>query len=174
MTPTRGIAALKVKSYKIALEHKVPEEAAQLFLLERYKYILKQKQDLNERTFKISAVYQATIVLVCSAQYKILLDIQKADISYENGKSFSWACFAILCTASAYYLALIIGGLLAWLKYRRDEASIEEKVFGSGRAAPSVRDFMRWYESYLLTAAIAAPIGYLILLSEIFPNVAFG
>ncbi|WHU02596.1 hypothetical protein [Sphingomonas sp. NIBR02145] len=127
------------------------------FLLERYKYILSQKRDLNDRTFKIASVFQALVLVIASGQYKILLDISSKSISADRGIAVSWTIFLFLCLASVCYITLLVGGLYSWLKYRSDEAKIELLVFGNPRPNPTILDCFRWYETYLILAGILAP-----------------
>ena len=56
--------------------------------------------------------------------------------------------------------ALIIGGVLAWLGYRKDENDIELIVVGVSRGHPRLRDAYKWYESYILLAGALAMGGY--------------
>jgi len=153
---------------------KLIDTPAKDFLIERYKYILGQKKDLNERSFKIASVFQALLLLVASGQYKVVLDLEGGSIGADRGILVSWAMFAFVCIATACYLSLLLGGLFAWIKYRGDEATIEADVFGAARSPPRVKDCLRWYETYLIVAGLAAPLVHFIFLRYLVCTFALG
>ena len=142
------------------------------FLLERYKYILNQKKDLNERSFKVASVYQATILAIAAAQYRVITDVQDGKVFILSGSVLSWSLFGLMCLASAFFIVLLIGGIASWLKYRKDEGEIEIKMFGLARPIPKTIDYLRWYETYLVAAGIVVPLVYFVLLYEVI-DVAF-
>jgi hypothetical protein len=128
-------------------------------LLEKYKYILSRKQALNEATFKIAAIYQALILGLAVAQYNILSEYQNKKISAELS-FFSSACLMVIFMAITFLiLCLLIGGVYAWLKYRKDESEIEFKTLGTLRASITFKNIFAWYETYL--ALIVLLIGCL-------------
>jgi len=134
------------------------------FTLERYKYVLGQKKDLNEKSFKLATVYQAAVILACGATYKVVCDARSGVVTAQEGLAFEWAIFGIMTLASLFFALLIAGGLLSWLKYRRDEADIEFAVTGTCRPAPGRSDILRWYETYLIIGAVAVPLIHLSIL----------
>jgi hypothetical protein len=144
------------------------------FLLERYKYILDQKKNLNERTFKLAAVFQAAVIIIASAQYKIVTDIQSGEIDFRTGTAFCWSLLGVSFISAICFVALILGGLFSWLKYRSDEQKVEVKVFGVSRSAPALRDCFRWYETYLITMAVMFPVAHYILIYYVIGKALYG
>lgn len=74
------------------------------------------------------------------------------------------ACFTIL---------MLIMGTLNWLDYRREEVELTDAVVGRGfRRLPQVRNWYRWYESYVilfvaLSVVLAGALAYGLLLPRI-------
>ena len=79
------------------------------FILEKYKYVLSRKRDLNDATFKIVAMYQAGLALLVSGQFAILA----ATVSFHLEKSVARAAaltlFALMCILTMSSL-LLLGG----------------------------------------------------------------
>jgi hypothetical protein len=122
------------------------------FLIERYKYVLAQKQELNKTSFKVIGIYQALIVAIAAVDFQIVKESFNKNVSVAACKvgvvilSIASIFIAVMC------IALLISGLKSWIKYRSDESEIELSVFGRSRPNPKWRDALRWYETYLILA----------------------
>jgi hypothetical protein len=138
-----------------------------LILLERYKYIIDQKKRLNDATFKIAAFYQAVTLVIFGAQFKILETAQKQEISDDLARLGSWGLFWSSVGLTFVSLLLMIGGVGAWLDYRREEALMETEFAGLSRKAPSLKALLRWYETYISFTMIAVIIAYYVALTTI-------
>jgi hypothetical protein len=125
------------------------------FKLERYKYILARKQSLNEATFKITAIYQVAIAALGLAQYNIIVMLKSDAISFEVASLSSLCLIFMLSILTVLILALLMGGILAWLKYRDDEKEIETEVFGTARTAVKLSSIFSWYETYIAITVLA-------------------
>lgn len=142
-------------------------------VVERYKYILDQKRDLNERTFKIVAIYQAVVLAIAVGQFQVSSDTARTSLKPETAIVATWSLFAIFAFISVFSAVLIIGGIAAWLNYRRDEANIEIDVLGCSRPAPRFRDAFKWYETYILLAfASGMALYYFVVVNYIVPTIA--
>lgn len=130
------------------------ETAKEAVLLERYKYILDQKKNLNERTFKIASVYQVLVLAIVTGQFSIVSDERSGRLDQQIAIDASWGLFILLAIVTFILFALIIGGILAWLGYRKDEIDIEMLVRGVSRNEPKLRDIFKWYETYILLAGM--------------------
>jgi len=124
------------------------------FILERYKYVLERKHSLNEATFKITAIYQAIIVALGLAQFNVISMLNSKKITLDLAKLSSQCLLFMLAILTALILALLIGGIYSWLKYRADEKELEEKVLGTSREATKFRNILSWYETYIALTVI--------------------
>jgi hypothetical protein len=124
------------------------------FKLEKYKYILARKQSLNEATFKITAIYQVAIAALGLAQYNIIAMLKADSITFEVASLSSLCLILMLTILTILIVALLIGGILAWLKYRRDESDIEQGVFGKSRSPVKLKSIFTWYETYIVITVI--------------------
>ena len=138
--------------------------------LERYKYVLEQKKGLNERTFKIVTIYQAIVLALAGAQFKIMAELADNKLDSALASDATWILFGIFVFISTTTVALLGGGLAAWMGYKRDEASIISYSIGNDDNMPFIKKIFRWYETYLILAIVAGVILYLIALFNcIFP-----
>jgi uncharacterized iron-regulated membrane protein len=119
------------------------------FLLERYKYILARKQALNEATFKIAAIYQAVLLALGLAQFNVIAMLNAKSISLEIAKFASLSIQIMLVTLTVLILSLLVGGILSWLKYRKDEGNIDLAIMGVSRMPVKLSSALRWYETYI-------------------------
>ena len=124
------------------------------FKLEKYKYILARKQSLNEATFKIAAIYQVAIAALGLAQYNIIAMLKASSITLEVASLSSLCLIVMLAILTVLIAALLIGGILAWLKYRYDEGEIERDVFGKSRAPVKLASIFTWYETYIILTVV--------------------
>jgi hypothetical protein len=126
--------------------------------IERYKYVLSQKQKLNDNTFKILALYQALCIALVSGIYVVYTAIEKDEISSRDGAGFLWAIVGLFELVSVFTIMGLAAGIRAWVGYRTDEIEIEA---GSGlepRAKPSIRSVFGWYETYFILFVMVAAL----------------
>jgi hypothetical protein len=152
---------LKRKGKKFMAELSLSEKLIE----ERFRYILRQKEKLNESTFKIASFYQVVFFgLIAGGGYLLeAAKSEKLDAYQVKSLGFLGAAFGVL--VSIICILLITSGVLSWLKYRREEHEIELEVHGSTRPAPTGKDVLRWHETYVVIAMVAMTtfliIGYL-------------
>lgn len=140
------------------------------FLLERYRYILAQKQNLNESTFKVSAVYQALLGAVGIAQFNICQAFFEKKMAANISLVFSSATLIFFLLSSVFVLVLMVSGVRSWIGYRQEEAQIESQVFKKSRALPKVKNLLFWYETYIIFFIVVLSIfAVLLYLYYIFP-----
>lgn len=128
------------------------------FLLERYKYVLEQKRALNSTTFKIATIYQALMLAVCTAAYTVEKQALAADLPIVLAEGSLKILGVAAVVIGMFACLMILSGLNAWLKYRRDESDIEGQVYGQSRRPPSWYDAIRWYETYLLLTILVVTV----------------
>jgi len=130
------------------------------FLLERYKFILAQKQTLNRNTFVAISIYQASFALIVYAQFTVLTRFYEGSVSAHLAATGSALLLGFLFILSFFLIALIAGGIASWLNYRSDEADIEREMFGRSRRPATLSDAFKWYESYVLLAILFLFVTY--------------
>ncbi|MFK3681005.1 hypothetical protein [Pseudomonas sp. NPDC088890] len=120
-------------------------------VLEKYKYVLSQKQALNEATFKIITVYQALVLALFAGQFAVVM-ATKDKLPVESGLYASWVLLALFVMISLLVLALLVGGVFSWLSYRQDESELASKykVAVAAKKPVAWADVLRWYETYLV------------------------
>jgi hypothetical protein len=146
---------------------------SETLLIERYKYVLSQKKSLNETTFKVAAFFQAVMLVVLGAQFRIIELAQKNEIAADLARIGSWGLFWATCGLAAVALLLLIGGIASWFDYRREESCLEEQFGIKVRKPPSFRSFFRWYETYIgLMFVVVALVYFCALQYVILPTLA--
>ena len=142
------------------------------FALEKYKYVLARKQDLNDATFKIAAMYQALIIGVGVAQYSVLKSFYAQEISSSLAKQASLSLMGMLLLTSLLIISLLVGGVFSWLKYRGDESTLANEFLGKSKDNIKLVSIFSWYETYLVLVvflvAVVSVIGYWNILFPIF------
>lgn len=133
-------------------------EFQKTYLIERYKYILSRKGQLNEATFKIVSLYQVVVFAFALSFFKIYSCYKDGLLSLDVGYFFCLALIVLYVAFTILILALLIGGVFAWLKYRRDENEIQSLIDGSTRADISFKNVFAWYEFYVTLFIIAVCI----------------
>ena len=149
------------------------ENRIDVFLLERYKYVLSQKQGLNGATLQIITIYQTGLALVVSGQFAIVAAVVAAKLDPGVARAGSFALFGLMSVLSTFSLLLLVSGVGAWLGYRREEAQIEREVFNVSRPAPNLKSAITWYETYFGIAIIAIYISYVaVLFCAVLPSIS--
>lgn len=118
------------------------------FLLERYKYVLMRKNDLNDKTFKIVAFYQALLLSVGAAFYTVNTNIHQLSLSV----MYSTSLIGLLTISTVFLLLLLLGGIFSWVNSRNHESEILLSVFGIERERIKKRHVLFWYETYIIIA----------------------
>ncbi|WP_295191123.1 hypothetical protein [uncultured Brevundimonas sp.] len=125
------------------------------FLIERYKFILEQKRQLNANTFKVVAIFQALSLAIIGAVVALVTQLGEGKVDVHLAVYAARFCAGLMAAVGVFAALVIVSGLSAWINYRADEAQVEAEVFGSARAQPSWRDAPKWYETYILLAIFA-------------------
>lgn len=126
----------------------------ELFLLEKYKYILSRKNSLNDKTFKIIAFYQVVVFSLFVSFYSVFTSFKKGAYDYDLALMFSNCIFFFFVVLSLYVTFMLISGVKSWLKYRGDEDEINNVVFGKSRDKIKFINFLFWYETYIIISVI--------------------
>lgn len=140
--------------------------------LEKYKYILDQKKNLNAATFKIASVYQVLLLAILTGQFSIVWDVASGSLDKILGIQSTWGLFALTIIITLIMIFLILGGIFSWINYRRDEYDLEVSLGMQPKEMPKISHCIRWYESYVVLSGIVAVFIYFfsiqtIILSDI-------
>jgi len=133
------------------------------FALERYRYVLEQKRELNKATFGIVAIYQAGLGLVAAGELAIRGALSKGELKPNDAQVMLDGVFWLLIAVTVFSLLLLFGGIAAWLGCRRDEAHFEDRFLGGARSQPKLRNVFGWYETYFVIAIVVITSGYYVL-----------
>ena len=130
------------------------------FALERYRYVLEQKRELNKTTFLLVAIYQAGLALVAGANLAVRTALSKRELTDVAAEVLLKGSAWLLLAVTGFALVMLVSGVLSWLGCRREEAAIEAVYLGVARPLPTMRSALAWYETYIAIAMIAITSGY--------------
>lgn len=129
------------------------------FKLERYKYILQQLNALNENAHKYLALYQTLATAIIGGSVLVFVSWKQLKIDAEVARVGIRGLLWLLVALTAFVVISIVSGLFSWFDYRREEIELLKKEIGSGfRHPPSLKNFWRWSETYLLLFLLVAMI----------------
>ena len=147
-------------------EVQVPYEEAPAIVLERYKYILNQIHVMNENVYRFFAIFQALATAMVTAALGLFVGYSKWGISADTARTGVRGVLVLTTAVAAFTVLMVVVGVLSWLDYRREECELTEKYFVAGfRTRPRLRNFYRWYETYIVVFIVAIT-GVLWILGE--------
>ncbi len=121
------------------------------FALERYKYILQQINAANENVYRFLAVYQTLAVAIVGGGLALFVGYRKWHIATSVAKTGIIGLMWLATVVAGCAVLLIVVGVLNWLDYRREECELTDVAVRPGfRKPPQVRNFYRWYETYIV------------------------
>lgn len=123
-------------------------------IAERYKYILAQKQALNDKTFKIASFYQAFTIIIASGQFEIVRSFRKGEIDATFSVTSSWCLLSISVLVSIISLAMMIGGICAWRSYGIEEENLLSSSPSQLKKPSLLYRSLSWYETYIILAIL--------------------
>lgn len=134
-------------------------EAYREFSLERYKYILQQVHATNENIYKFLTIYQALASTTVGAAVALFVGYKRWDLSPSIARTGVLGLIALETIIAIFTIMMILIGILTWLDYRTEECDLTDDIVGIGfRKRPNVRNFFRWYETYILAFITASTI----------------
>lgn len=133
------------------------ERAVHDFSLERYKYILQQIHTSNENTYKFLAIYQALATTTVGAALVLFVNYHRWGIDPATVRTGVLGLMLLETIIAVFTALLIFIGILTWLDYRVEECELTDRVVHPGfRKAPRIRNFFRWYETYIVLFILAS------------------
>lgn len=133
------------------------------FALERYKYILQEIRSQNENFHKHLTLFQALATVLVGAGISLFVGWQSLKITAEVARAGIRSLLSLLVILMIFIVASIIAGICSWFDYRKEEVELLDKVVPHNfRKKPTLKNFWRWQETYLLlfTVAVVAAIYY--------------
>jgi hypothetical protein len=129
------------------------------FMLERYKYILQQINNVNENVYKFLAIYQTLATAVVGGALALFVGYRRWDISAPVARSGIVGLMWLTTVIAIFAAMLIVIGVGSWLDYRREECELTDAAVRPGfRKSPRLRNFYRWYETYIIVFIVASII----------------
>lgn len=127
-------------------------EFTQQARIERYKFVLLELARLSENTHKHTRYLLAIFPAFASA----VIALKFGDKGLESNTKlfFSHIAIGFLCVftlASLFIVASVLADIASWIDYRKEEVALVNMMGGDFRKVPEIKNFWRWYETYLIT-----------------------
>ncbi|MBL1241431.1 MAG: hypothetical protein COB13_006250 [OCS116 cluster bacterium] len=128
---------------------------AEIYLVERYKYILQEIAALNARTPKYLLLFQSLTTAIFGGGVAVFLGWKNLNISFEIAQIGIEGLLWLFTILAFFVIVSIVVGMVAWMDYRQEEVELLEMVVKIDfRKAPKWRNFWRWSETYLILIII--------------------
>jgi len=139
-------------------------DAAKEILVERYRYILSQIKAVNDNVYRFLAIYQTLATAVVGVGIALFVNYRNWHISAETTRLGLTGAMLVVTVIAAFTVLLILIGIWAWLDYRNEECDVADKaVYPGFRSRPRIRNFFRWYETYIVLFIVATVLAMWIL-----------
>lgn len=127
-----------------------PDKAAE-FKLEHYKYMLQQRQALNEHLHKYLALFQTLITAIAGGGVAIFIGWKElkieAAVARVSVKGLLWLTIIL----TVFVIASILSTILAWYANRQEEIKLlHQEVSTDYGKPPNWKNFWRWHETYFI------------------------
>ncbi|MEV0938161.1 hypothetical protein ACIBMX_41350 [Streptomyces phaeochromogenes] len=138
------------------------------FALERYRYLLQQIHAVNENLHRFLTIYQTLATSLVAAVLALFVGYREWGVDTATARGGVIGLLVLTTVVAAFTATLIVIGALAWLDYRNEECDLTDEMVAPGfRKRPRTRNFLRWYETYVL-AFIVTSILVMWLLAVLF------
>lgn len=124
------------------------------FKLERYRYILDQKKNLNLNVFRYLTVFQTISSSLVAGAIFILINYGDQKINIAITKLSIRGIYGLILVLTVFVIISILAGVYSWADYRKEEEEIWSEFSADTR--PYINDeaifknFWRWYETYII------------------------
>ena len=125
------------------------EEFIQQARMERYKFILSELTRLSENTHKHTR-YLLTI-FPAFASLIIALKFGERGLDVKFISKIAGMFMIVFTMASGFVVVSVLADIASWIDYRKEEVALINRMGGNFRKPPKLRNFWRWYETYLIT-----------------------
>ena len=135
----------------------IPEDIMQ-FKVERYKYILQEMRSLNENVHKYLALYETLATFVIGGGVGVFVGWKSLHLSSEVAIAAINGLLFLLLFLALFVIASIVAGIISWFDYRNEEVELLDQIQPEFRKKPTLRNFWRWNETYLVCFVIVITI----------------
>lgn len=120
-------------------------------VIERYRYILRQVELLNESSHRFLRIYQTLATALVGAALALYVGYDGWGISPTTARVGIIGLFGLVTLVAMFTGATIIAGILSWIDYRNEECDLLDRFLEPGfRSRPDLRNLPRWYEVYVV------------------------
>ncbi|CAM5447238.1 hypothetical protein SVIOM74S_04711 [Streptomyces violarus] len=127
------------------------------FALERYRYLLQQIHAVNENAYRFLAIYQTLATGLVTAALALFVGYSKWGVAPSTARGGVIGLLSLTTIVAAFTSTLIVVSAIAWFDYRNEECDITDEMIEPGfRKRPRPRNFIRWYETYVLLFIIVS------------------
>jgi uncharacterized membrane protein len=134
-----------------------PAEDTPAIVVERYRYILQQINSMNENVYRFLAIFQTLVTAIVTAALVLFVSYSKWKIAQATARTGIQGALILVTVIACFTILLIVIGVASWLDYRREEVELTARYFAPGfRSQPKIRNFYRWYETYIILFVLAA------------------
>ncbi|ATO17098.1 hypothetical protein CO540_27345 [Micromonospora sp. WMMA2032] len=135
---------------------------------ERYKFVLQQLHATNENVYRFLAIYQSLATALSTAALALFVGYEKWQIGPAVARAGIRGFLTILTGIALFAALLVVVGTMAWVDYRKEECEILAKYYSPDlRHAPRLRNFYRWYETYVFIFIVASAATIWVLVESI-------
>jgi uncharacterized iron-regulated membrane protein len=136
-----------------------PNNATDNIVVERYKYILQQLHSVNENVFRFFTIFQTLVTAIVTAALALFVGFSTWGIQPHTARIGIQGLLVLLTLVAAFAMMLIIAGAFSWWDYRREECEMTTRYVSSSlRKPPALRNFYRWYETYIVLFILATTV----------------
>lgn len=133
-------------------------------VVERYRYILRQVEVLNESSHRILQTYQTLATALVGAALALFIGYEGWGIDPATARVGVVGLFSLVTLVAVFTVSMIIVGVLSWIDYRNEECDLLDRFVEPGfRSRPNLRNLPRWYEVYVAVFIVFSIIGLWIL-----------
>lgn len=143
------------------------------FKLEYYKFILQEIRTLNENLHKYLALFQTLATLIIGGGIGIFVSWKSLKLDSATARVAIQGSLILLVLLTLFIALAIIANGLSWFDYRKEEVRLLDEVISPNfRKPPSLHNFWRWSETYVLFFIISIVIAVCIYVeNQIIPLV---
>ena len=128
-------------------------------VVERYKYILQQIHQVNENVYRFLAIYQTIVTALTTAAIVLFVNYPTWNIAPGLARTGVYALVLLATAVAAFTVMMIAVGVMSWIDYRKEECELVQVYLpASFRQLPRLRNFYRWYETYITLFVIVLTI----------------
>lgn len=121
------------------------------FKLEHYKYILQQRQALNDNVHKYLALFQTLITGIAAGGMAIFVGWKELKIDATTARLSIKGLLWLAMILATFVMASILSTIFTWFDNRREEIKLLHQEIGPDYGKrPSWKNFWRWHETYFL------------------------